>query len=133
MIPSVNDGLKQDFEIEKQPTRTYKMNLVDMKITGFVDGPAAMKQAIYKILNTERYNCLIYSWNYGAELADLFGEPLPFVYPEIKRRVTEALIQDERITSVDGFTFTSKKGEVFVQFTVYTTEGDIEIEKVVKV
>ena len=133
MIPSVNDDLQQDFEIEKQPTKTYKMNLVDMKINGLVDGSDAMEQAIYKILNTERYNYLIYSWNYGVELADLFGEPLSFVYPEIKRRISEALVQDERIIGVDGFSFTSTKGKVLVQFTAHTTEGDVEIEKGVNV
>jgi hypothetical protein len=131
MIPGTNDNLQFDVEIEQQPTRTYKLNTGDLRITGFVDGLEAMKQAVYKILNTERYEHLIYTWNYGVEFNDLYGEPSAFAYPEIKRSITEALLQDERIKSVDGFTFTSIKGAVNVQFMVHTTEGDIEIGKVV--
>lgn len=131
MIPVTNDNLQLDVEIENQPTKTYKLNLIDLRITGFVDGLEAMKQSIYKILNTERYEHLIYTWNYGVELVDLYGESSSFAYPEIKRSISEALLQDQRIKSVDGFTFTSIKGSVNVQFTVHTIEGDIEVGKVV--
>ena len=133
MIPSVNDDLQNDFEIEKQPTKTYKLNSVDLKIAGFFDGLGAMEQAIYIMLNTERYEYVIFSWNYGVELADLFGEPLEFVYPELKRRISEALLQDDRITGVDGFSFSAYKGKVHVTFTAHTIEGAIEVEKVVNI
>lgn len=132
MIPNTNDGLQQDFEIEQQPTKTYKLNRVDMGITGFVDNKEAMEQAIYKILNTERYSSLIYSWNYGIELVDLFGQPMSFVLPELKRRITEALTQDERIQSVDAFSFEVDKRKVHVTFTAYTIFGDVDVEKVVE-
>ena len=62
MIPSTTAFLEQDFEIEEQPTHTYKMNLASELVRGYTDYQEAMKQAIYKILNTERYqslNCLI--------------------------------------------------------------------------
>ena len=89
-----------------------------------------MKQAVYKILNTERYQYIIYSWNYGVEFADLFGEPVDFVCPEIERRITEALKQDDRVVSVDSFLFdVSKKHTVMVSFTVKTIFGDLNIEK----
>jgi phage baseplate assembly protein W len=131
MIPVSNDNLVLDFEIEEQETITYKMDMVGLRIKGFVDGLQAMKQVIHKILNTERYDFLIYSWNYGVELTDLIGEQPSFAYPEIKRRIIEALIQDERITGVDEFTFTSTRDAVNVKFTVHTIEGDIDIEKAV--
>ena len=92
-----------------------------------------MIQAIYLILNIERYEHLIYSWNYGIELADLFGQPISFCIPEIKRRITEALMQDSRITGVDEFNFEHKRGKVFTTFTVHTIFGDIEAEKVVEI
>ena len=47
----------------------------------------------------------MYSWDYGVELADLFGEPVSYVCPELERRITEALLQDGRIEGVDGFSF----------------------------
>ncbi len=133
MIPSVNDNLQQDFEIEEQPTYTYKLNIDSDSIIGFTDGLEAMKQAIYLILNIERYNYLIYSWNYGIELTDLFGQPIPFVLPELKRRITEALTQDERIQSVDAFSFEVNKGKIHATFTVHTIYGDVEAEKVVSI
>lgn len=133
MIPSVNDNLQRDFEIEEQPTYTYKLNLDKSIIAGFVDGVEAMKQAIYLILNIERYEYLIYSWNYGIELNDLFGQPTSFVLPELKRRITEALTQDERIQSVDAFSFEVNRGKVHATFTVHTIFGDVEAERVVNI
>lgn len=61
---------------------------------------------------------------------DLYGEPVSFVYPELERRITEALTWDERIQSVDGFEFNStEKGSVCVSFAVHTIYGDIQAEK----
>ena len=98
------------------------------------DDLEAVKQAIYKIINTERYKFLIYSWNYGIELEDLFGKPIPYVLPEIPRRIKEALTQDDRIKDVLGFDLTyNRKGDVLAKFTVVTIYGNLEIEKVVNV
>ena len=109
MIPSTTAFLEQDFEITEQPTHTYKMNLESNLIRGYTDGQEAMKQAIYKILNTERYQYVMYSWNYGIELLDLYGEPVSYVCPELERRITEALTWDDRIQSVDNFEFNMSK------------------------
>lgn len=132
MIPSTTAFLEQDFEITEQPTHTYKMNLESNLIQGYTDGQEAMKQAIYKILNTERYQYVMYSWNYGIELLDLYGEPVSYVCPELERRITEALTWDDRIQSVDNFEFNiSKKGEILVTFTAHTVFGNVVAEKVV--
>lgn len=132
MIPSTTAFLEQDFEITEQPTHTYKMNLESNLIRGYTDGQEAMKQAIYKILNTERYQYVMYSWNYGIELLDLYGEPVSYVCPELERRITEALTWDDRIQSVDNFEFNiSKKGEILVTFTAHTVFGNVVTEKVV--
>ncbi len=130
MIPSVSSILQQEFEIIEQPTHTYKMNIDDNSVRGYADGIEAMKQAIYKILLTERYKYIMYSWNYGIETVDLFGEPISYVCPELKRRIAEALLCDKRIESVDNFEFdTTKKGIVSVSFTVHTIFGNVEAEK----
>ena len=92
----------------------------------------AMKQVVYKILNTERYEYEIYSWNYGIELKDLIGEPVSYVVAELERRISEALLQDDRIESVDSFEYDySKKGVVLVTFQVHTLFGNFDEEKVV--
>lgn len=132
MIPSTNNILSYDLEMETEPSVNYKMNIKQDIINGTVDELEAIKQVIYKILNTERYQYIIYSWNYGIELMDLFGMPVIYVIPELERRITEALIQDERIESVDDFEFdSSEKRTVKASFTVHTIFGDVQTEKVV--
>lgn len=131
MIPSTNGFLAQDFVIEEQPSKTYKMHLDESIILGYADKLDAMVQVIFSILNTERYQYVIYSWNYGIELIDLYGQPVSYVIPELKRRITEALTWDERIIGVDNFSFNVDKGKITCNFTVHTIFGDIETEKVV--
>lgn len=118
-----------DLEEEIEPNKTYKMNFKDNIVEGFVDDMDAVRQAIYKVLGTERYAYPIYSWDYGMELSDLYGEDTRYVCAELEDRIKEALTQDERITDVIDFTFnTEEKGIVRVAFTVETTEGDVDIE-----
>jgi hypothetical protein len=133
MIPAVNDDLQSDFQFEEQTSNTFKMNLDRSTIAGYVDEREAMVQAIYLILNTERYEYLIYSWDYGIESTDLIGQPVSFVMPELKRRITEALMQDTRITGVDNFQFSNQKGKVQASFTVSTIFGEVNAEKVVNI
>ena len=133
MIPET-DVYLPDLKIITLPTKTYKMDLDKDRISGYTDQQEAMKQAIYKIIRTERYKYIIYDWNYGIELEDLFGMPVSFCVPEIERRVTEALLQDIRINDVNNFEFnTSKKGVVLVKFTAYTDFGDINISEEVSI
>ena len=133
MIPKTYVNIP-DINIVTIPTKTYKMDLDGNSISGFTDQQDAMKQAIYKILRTERYKYIIYSWNYGIELEDLFGMPVSYCVPEIGRRITEALLQDNRITDVDTFEFDiSKKRTVAVTFTASTVFGKIEINEEVNI
>ena len=52
----------------------------------------------------------------------------PFCIPEIERCVREALLQDDRITAVDDFSFEKHKKSIAATFTVHTIYGDIESE-----
>lgn len=133
MIPQVNDGLVADFEeATPPPTKNYKIYLNKNRCLGFVNEIEALRQAIFLMLSIERYDHIIYSWNFGVELKDLFGRPTAYVLPEIKRRITECLTQDDRINTVDNFVFDVQKRKVHVTFTVYSIYGDIEAEKVVE-
>lgn len=134
MIPSTVGFLAQDFEIEEQPSLTYKMDLNGDSVWGFVDEQEAMKQAIFRILNTERYQFIIYPWYYGIETIDLYGEPVTYVCPELERRITEALLIDTRIISVTDFEFDLEvKGVVHAMFTVNTIYGEIKADKGVNI
>ena len=114
-------------------SKSYRMKIADEKILGNIDELDAIAQACYKILNTERYQYVIYSWNYGIELQDLFGKPIPYVYSELPRRIKEALTQDDRINSVEDFELSYDKGNVLAKFTVKTNLGNIEMEKGVNI
>ena len=105
MIPSGNTILTTDLNVVTQPSKQHRMDLNKNRILGTCDSLEAIRQTVFKILNTERYDYLIYSWNYGIELMDLYGQPTMYVCPEIERRVKEALSQDDRITGVDSFEF----------------------------
>lgn len=115
-----------------QPTRTYKLDLDAGRVAGMVDGVDAMKQVILKILLTERFAYLIYSWNYGIELNAVVGKSYQVFSSEIKRVITEALLADSRITAVTDFKAEQiDKRSARVCFTADTVFGPIEIERTV--
>lgn len=116
-------------------SRTYKLNLEKNCIQGFTDGIQAMEQAIYKILNTERYEHIIYSFNYGIEFGDLLGKDATFIRADLKRRIEEALFQDERIVSIENFEMNEgeEKDSILVSFEVVTTEGNVNVRQEVRI
>lgn len=137
MLPNSN-LLTTYIDEDVYPTRTYRVRLLGNenstspvylnKVSGYTDGIDAIKQTIYFILGTERYEYLIYSWDYGVELQDLFGKPMPYVIAEIKRRITEALTMDDRITDVVDFQFERNREVLHVTFSVVSTLGNIPTE-----
>lgn len=134
MIPSGNKILTTELEVAVMPSKQHQMILDSNRIIATCDNLKAVEQTIFKILNTQRYAYIIYSWNYGIELEDLFGQPVRYVCPEIERRVREALMQDDRITAVDNFEFEfPKRGTVSTKFTVHTIVGDLEEGLVVNI
>lgn len=134
MIPSGNAILTTELKVVTLPSKQYKMDLAKNRIFDFCDGLEAVKQTVFKILNTERYAYLIYSWDYGIELVDLYGKSPMYVCPELERMIKEALLQDDRITDVTDFEFdTSTKGVVSVKFTVHTIFGDLDEGMVVNI
>lgn len=129
MIPmnELSISLGNELEYEEVPTKTYQLDYNKKRIIGFCDGKNSIEQTIYKILNTERYDNIIYSWDYGIELNDLYGQDIPYAVPELKRKIKEALLQDERIIEVDQFQVEINKKIIYITFTVTTTQGTIEI------
>lgn len=121
MIPE--SALTEDLEV----TKTYKV-LPD-KTQGYVDDIEALQQAIYKVLNTEKYEYPVYSFNYGIELENLIGKDIIYVKIEMKRRIQECLLQDERIKSVENFQFNITGDEILCTFDVSSIYGDLTITK----
>jgi hypothetical protein len=142
MIPVLNI-LTTQLEDATHPSRTYKAveldsesdshDLYRTRIKGYADSLESLEQAIYLILGTERYKFPIYSWDYGVELNDLFGKPIPYVMSELPRRIKEALMVDDRISDVKDFEFEKTKNQLHVTFSVISDYGELtsELEVVV--
>ena len=122
-------------EIEKKtiPSLTWKINEERAEAKGMVDELEAMKQAVYKILQTERYRYDIYDWNYGVELEELYGKTVTYVIPELKKRIEDALLADDRVTAVTDFSFAQEKGSVTAMFQVHTIFGEVKAERTVDI
>ncbi|MDR0198006.1 MAG: DUF2634 domain-containing protein [Oscillospiraceae bacterium] len=109
--------------------RTYALITDRGEINGFADKKEAVLQAVYKILNTERYRYPVYSGDYGVELSDLYGLDADYVGVEAQRRITEALTADGRITGVSDFDFAARGDKIRFSFTVNTVYGDLTAQK----
>lgn len=130
MIPQIETLLTPIQEVTYQ-TKTYKVILDKDRINGYTDEVDALIQTIYFILNTERYKYIIYSWDYGVELFDLFGKQMTYVIAEVERRITEALLQDDRILEVTNFEFEPNGHKLHVTFDVISIYGTIQTDKMI--
>lgn len=131
----LEDEIDEDFTIENEPSLTYSMNLDRSIFIGKIDETEAVRQAAIKILNTERYENEIYSWDYGIELKDLIGTPFSYAMSEVKERITDALTADDRIEAVEDFEVErTGKHSIHVSFTVVTAQKDeIKMESEVEI
>jgi hypothetical protein len=135
LLPTISEEVVEEFEYIQEPGLTYRMK-VDQEdgtagqVLGYIDGRDAVEQAVYKILNTERGENEIYRGQYGVEIDDLLGMPIPYVIPEVDRRIKEALLMDDRIEAVGDFKFDiPKRGVLHVSFLVTSIYGDITINQ----
>lgn len=112
---------------------TYKMQIDKDRIYDFVDGAEALKQAIYKRLNTERDVYPIYK-NYGIKKKDLFGKEKRYAYMILTDRIKDTLLEDDRINEVRNFEYIdekSRKDNVCISFDVDSVFGVINVEEVI--
>lgn len=131
MTPSVDSSL--DVSIlsqEQKPSLTWKLDLNSKRIKGTIDGLNAIYQAVQKILLSERYAYRIYSWNYGSEIEFYIGKDTDFVLADIERAIKEALLQDDRIQTIENFKAALvDKESVSVSFTVVSIAGSFDYEQ----
>lgn len=128
VLPVGNITVTEDLEVISEaelPTRTYKLDFEKGRCVGIIDRKAAMEQAIRKILLTERFAHLVYSDDYGFQ--NMIGYERLFVQGELPRRIKEALLQDERITSIENFKLEFIKDEAFVSLRAVTIYGDVDV------
>ncbi len=116
-------------------SKTYKIDFERNRIVEKIDDLEALKQAIYFILNTIRYEHIIYSHNYGSELNSAIGLDYDLAKSEIERYVKEAILADDRFVEIQNYN-TSKlnSDSVLVTFDVLTSYGfTLNVEKEVGV
>jgi len=128
MLPQNNNLLNNGIDVMKYNSKTYHIDFQNDVIKGMTDGIDALKQAIFLILSIERYDYIIYSWNYGIELKDLFGKPTTYACAVLPGRIKQALMQDDRIQNVSDFVTNAEGNSVSVHFTVQSIYGEFEQE-----
>ena len=133
MIPAGGILSEQNVEQVTQPSRTWKLDFDRGRVVGMTDGLEAVKQAVFLTLHTERFRHLIYSSDYGMEWNGLIGGNPIFIRSELKRRITEALLQDDRIETVQDFQIDISGDTATMRFTVISTFGSFREEVTVRV
>ncbi|MCT4544430.1 MAG: DUF2634 domain-containing protein [Vallitalea sp.] len=95
-----------------------------------VEGLEAIKVWCWKVLHTERYKYLIYTWDYAIDIEQFIGKSLSnFNKVEIIKEITEGLMQNMHVTSVDNFIITTEKKEIFIEFNINTEYGVLKERK----
>lgn len=115
---------------EMLPTKTWKIDYNKNKITTELDGLEAVKQMTHLAVTIEYQYSDIYS-DFGLKTADLIGQDFFFIVSELKRRITETLLKDDRVLDVTDFSFEEKEDSVLVSFTESTIYGTTEIKEVI--
>ncbi len=119
-----------DTELELDASKTYRV--LNGRVVGWIDNKQALRQAIEKLLHTERYMYEIYTDEYGIELQALIGENFDLVEAEIGRIIKEALLADDRIVSVDTIQATKLDStSLLITFSVESIFGTLAFEEVV--
>lgn len=131
MIPQNSIDVELATEETIETSRTYK--ITGNRTQGYTDGLDTLKQAIYKVLNTERYEYPIYSFNYGIELESLLGKDPVYAQIELKRRIRECLLRDDRVTEVDNFRFEVAGDTIKCTFNVHSIFGNLTASREVNI
>lgn len=126
----VTIGADTEVVFEDYPTNTFYVDPLTKQINGMTDGLEAMVQAVEIIMSVERYKFQIYSKNFGIEFEGLIGESFGFVISELKRRVQDAFVPDNRIEEARDFRFEAhpEDGVLIMSFSVITVFGNFQYE-----
>ena len=120
--PDLSNGVT----FQQQPSLTWYLDTVTGRIQGTADGYAAVCQAVEIILDTTRFRWQIYRPYSGIQWDGLIGQDPGYVAAELQRRVTEALLMDDRITAVQDFNYTLSGDVLTANLTARTVYGDVQ-------
>lgn len=119
--------------IRKRP-KEYGMNFTTGQLTGeIVEDLEAIKVWVWCCLHSERYRYPIYSWQYGVEYEQYFGETLTADYlnGDCKTETEEALKVNPWIIGVTNFSAEMEGSRLHISFTLETDFGEAEVDEYV--
>lgn len=108
--------------------KTYKIDFEKKEIGELIEGKEAVKQAIYMALITQRYKYPVFPHAYGTDFESAMNLGYVKAMGKVKNEITESLLCDDRIVSVEGFEFERIGTKMLVKFTVVTVFGYISYE-----
>ncbi len=132
LLPKITSVSAAGESEAEMPSATYRLDADVGRVQGRIDQEAAMRQAVGKILQTQWMAHEIYDERYGLEMQGLLGKDEAYIRSEIKRRIREALMMDDRIREVCDFSFLEAQqlDALHVGFIVRTRFGEWEMQAV---
>ena len=127
VLPTYN-GLPTEITIERQPSQTWYINQTTNRIQGEIDGLSAVAQAVEIILNIERFRWQIFKPSSGMQWRGLIGNDPGYVASEMRRRIQEALLMDDRINGISDFSYAFSGNILSVSLTVQTVYGEVSAQ-----
>lgn len=125
-LPTASIDLSAGVTFVSQPSRTWYINKETNRIQGECDGWQSVRQAVEIILNVERFRWQIYSPYSGMQWDGLIGQDPGYVASELQRRITDALLMDDRVRGISDFAYTVEGNTLRASLTVNTVYGDTQ-------
>lgn len=127
--------IKEDINQVVKVPREYGIDFQAGQLTGkIVEGVEAIKVWIWLCLHTERFRHAIYSADYGASLEQYIGHVVTdeYVNTDCESEITEALLINEHIESIEDFEVVRGVDRLNISFRVVTRFGDFEVSENVR-
>lgn len=133
-LSDTNTIKRSDSQAVKMP-KEYGIDFTTGQLTGkIVEGAEAIKVWIWLCLHTERFRHAIYSADYGASLEQYIGHVVTdeYVNTDCESEITEALLINEHIESIEDFEVVRGVDRLNISFRVVTRFGDFEVSENVR-
>ena len=125
MLPQSNIDLSGGIIFQDQPSLTWIADPVTNRLRGRGDNWEAVRQAVEVIVNVERFKWQIYTPNFGTDYDGLLGTEPGYAASELRRRLEDAFLPDNRILGIKDYAYTFKDVSLTVTFTAQTVFGEV--------
>ena len=125
MLPQANIDLSGGVVFQDQPSLTWIADPATNRIRGRGDNWEAVRQAVEVIVNVERFKWQIYTPNFGTDYDGLLGTEPGYAASELRRRLEDAFLPDNRILGIEEYSYTFKDVSLTVSFTARTVFGGV--------